>query len=169
MPSIARITLTSDEDNELTDIWSALPGLGAAVSELARHVYDYGQSSLSPRERECARMRVAQINNCPICLGWRIPSLISAGVDEEMYAAVSEYRDSPLFSTREKLCIEYVERFILDHENMGDAFWERLKTHLSDLEILDLGISVGHLLAFGRLTAVLRIGQSCTFSSVSGA
>lgn len=167
MESIARITLTDDVNNELTDIWGALPGLGSAVSELARHVYDYGSSTLTPRERECARIRIAQINNCPVCLGWRIPSLAKAGVDEALYRHASEYRDSPLYSPREKLCIEYAERFIVDHHNMGDEFWARLKNHFTDLEILTLGISVGHLLAFGRLTAVLRIGQSCSLNSIA--
>jgi AhpD family alkylhydroperoxidase len=168
MESIARINLTGDTDSELTDIWAALPGLGSAVANLARYVYEYDNSSLTPRERECARMRVAQINNCPVCLGWRIPALATAGVDEELYAHVSEYRDSPAYSPREKLCIEYAERFILDHQNMGDEFWARMRAAFSDLEILDLGITVGHLLAFGRLTAVLRIGQSCSFAARSG-
>jgi AhpD family alkylhydroperoxidase len=168
MQSIARIVLTGDADNELTDIWGALPGLGTAVSALAEQVYAYDKSTLSARERECARMRVAQINNCPICLGWRIPGLAKQGVDEALYAQVSEYRDSPLYSPREKLCIEYAERFILDHHNLGDEFWARLRSHFTDLEILDLGITVGHLLAFGRLTAVLRIGQSCSLAEISG-
>lgn len=167
MESIARINLTGDIDNELTDVWGALPGLGTAVSVLAEHVYDYTNSTLTPRERECARMRVAQINNCPICLGWRIPSLAKFGVDEQLYLHVSEYRDSPLYSIREKLCIEYAERFIVDHHNMGDEFWARLKTHFTDLEIFALGISVGHLLAFGRLTSVLRIGQSCSLYKIA--
>ena len=168
MQSIARIRLTDDPADELTDIWGALPGLGTAVSELARCVYDYDASSLSARERECARMRVAQINDCPICLGWRIPALSSQGVDETLYANVSEYRDSPVFSHREKLCMEYAERFMLDHRGMGDEFWARMKASFTDAEILDLGITVGHLVAFGRLTAVLRIGQACSIAAVTG-
>lgn len=167
MQSIARIRLTDDPADELTDIWNALPGLGTAVSELAAHVYDYDSSSLTARERECARMRVAQINNCPVCLGWRIPALARHGVDEAMYASVSEYRGSDLYSPRERLCIEYAERFILDHANMGDEFWLRLRSAFSDTEILDLGITVGHLLAFGRLTAVLKIGQACSIAALN--
>jgi len=168
MSSLARIQLPTDKD-ELTEIWGALPGLGTAVSRLAEQVYAYEKSSLTARERECARMRVAQINDCPICLGWRIPSLSQQGVDEELYAHVSEYRGSSAYSVREKLCIEYVERFILDHHNMGDEFWERMRAQFKDLEILDLGITVGHLLAFGRLTAVLRLGQgACSIKTLSG-
>lgn len=158
MSSIARISLDTEGRDELTGIWHALPGLGTAVSNLAVHVYDYDKSSLSGRERECARMRIAQINNCSICLGWRIPRLASQGVDEALYEHVSEYRGSDLYSVREKLCIEFAERFILDHRNMGDEFWARMKANFTDVEIFDLGISVGHLLAFGRLTAVLQLG-----------
>jgi AhpD family alkylhydroperoxidase len=160
MSSIARISLNTEASTELTGVWRALPGLGSAVSELAERVYDYEASTLTARERECARMRVAQINNCKVCLGWRIPSLAAKGVDEELYAHVSEYRDSDLYSTREKLAIEYVERFMLDHRSMGDEFWARMKASFSEREILDLGITVGHLMAFGRLTAVLQLGYA---------
>ena len=169
MSSIARISLDTEAGTELTGVWRALPGLGSAVSELAERVYDYAASSLTARERECARMRVAQINNCMVCLGWRIPSLAEQGVDEELYAHVSEYRDSPLYSLREKLCIEYVERFMLDHRNMGDEFWARMKQSFSEHEILDLGITVGHLMAFGRLTAVLQLGYAaCSIERLTG-
>jgi AhpD family alkylhydroperoxidase len=160
MSSIARISLDTEASTELTDVWRALPGLGTAVSELAARVYDYDASTLTARERECARMRIAQINNCKVCLGWRIPSLAEKGVDEELYAHVSEYRDCDLYSPREKLAIEYTERFMLDHRNMGDEFWARMKAHFSEREILDLGITVGHLMAFGRLTAVLQLGYA---------
>jgi hypothetical protein len=43
---------------------------------------------------------------------------------------------------------------------MGDEFWTRMKASFSEREILDLGITVGHLMAFGRLTAVLRLGYA---------
>ena len=89
-----------------------------------------------------------------------VPRLAEKGVDEELYAHVSEYRDCDLYSPREKLAIEYAERFMLDHRNMGDEFWARMKAHFSEREILDLGITVGHLMAFGRLTAVLQLGYA---------
>jgi alkylhydroperoxidase family enzyme len=83
-------------------------------------------------------------------------------VTEEMYAHVAEAHDRDDYTTREKLAIEYAERFALDHLNIDDAFFVSLREHFSDAEILDLTIIVADFLAFGRLTQVLKLDQSCS-------
>jgi alkylhydroperoxidase family enzyme len=83
-------------------------------------------------------------------------------VTEEMYAHVAEYHRSDEYSEREKLAIEYAERFALDHLAIDDAFFLRLHEHFDDAEILDLTISVADYLAFGRLTQVLKLDQECS-------
>ena len=84
------------------------------------------------------------------------------GVTEEMYAHVAEYREREDYSEREKLAIEYAERFVLDHVAIDDAFFTRLREHFADAEILDLTICVADYLAFGRLTQVLKLDQECS-------
>ena len=70
-------------------MWSLSPELGAAVGELAAKVGGKGLA-LSWRVREAARMRIAQINGCNICMAWRVPALAKHGVDEELYAHVED-------------------------------------------------------------------------------
>jgi len=82
-------------------------------------------------------------------------------VTEEMYAHVAEYGDRDEYSERERLAIEYAERFALDHLGIDDAFFERLREHFADDEILDLTICIADFLGFGRLTQVLKLDQSC--------
>ena len=84
------------------------------------------------------------------------------GVTEEMYAHVAEYREREDYSEREKLAIEYAERFALEHLAIDDAFFTRLREHFADAEILDLTICVADSLAFGRLTQVLKLDQECS-------
>jgi alkylhydroperoxidase family enzyme len=83
-------------------------------------------------------------------------------VTEEMYAHVAEYREREDYSEREKLAIEYAERFALEHLAIDDAFFTRLREHFADPEILDLTICVADYLAFGRLTQVLKLDQECS-------
>jgi alkylhydroperoxidase family enzyme len=83
-------------------------------------------------------------------------------VTEEMYAHVAEYREREDYSEREKLAIEYAERFALEHLAIDDAFFTRLREHFADAEILDLTICVADYLAFGRLTQVLKLDQECS-------
>jgi alkylhydroperoxidase family enzyme len=88
--------------------------------------------------------------------------LAREGVTEEMYAHVAEYREREDYSEREKLAIEYAERFALEHLAIDDAFFTRLREHFADAEILDLTICVADYLAFGRLTQVLKLDQECS-------
>jgi alkylhydroperoxidase family enzyme len=88
--------------------------------------------------------------------------LAREGVTEEMYGHVAEYREREDYSERERLAIEYAERFALEHLAIDDAFFTRLREHFADAEILDLTICVADYLAFGRLTQVLKLDQECS-------
>jgi AhpD family alkylhydroperoxidase len=155
---MARIELPEGDAPEIERAYWLRPEMGIAVGKLAKAVYD--QSILPPREREAARMRIAELNGCGVCLGWRIPELAAAGVDEELYAHVSEWRDWSGYSERERLAIEYAERFATDHRSIDEAFMARMREHFSDAEVVDLGICVAQFLAFGRLTRVLDLDSA---------
>jgi alkylhydroperoxidase family enzyme len=87
--------------------------------------------------------------------------LVQEGVDEDLYRHVAGYRDHDGYSEREKLAIEFAERFVVDHLSMDDAFFERLRHHFGDDEILDLSICVAAFLGLGRLLRVLGIDDRC--------
>jgi alkylhydroperoxidase family enzyme len=40
---------------------------------------------------------------------------------------------------------------------MDDAFFDRLKDHYSDGQVLELGMMIGQFIGFGRLLAVLDL------------
>jgi hypothetical protein len=61
---MAHISLPEGPEDEIYRVWSIHPELGAAIGNLSAAVY--GGKLLSLREREVARMRIAQINNCPV-------------------------------------------------------------------------------------------------------
>ena len=83
------------------------------------------------------------------------------GVTEELYERVSSYRDYDGFSEREKIAIEYAERFATDHLSIDEAFFKRLRGQLSDEEIVDLSICIATFVGFGRLTKILGLDQGC--------
>jgi alkylhydroperoxidase family enzyme len=155
---MARLDLPEGDQPEIVKVWSLRPEMGQAVQGLSYAVYS--QSSLPARVREAARMRIAQINGCVVCKGWRIPELAEEGVDEELYAHV-ENKDHAQYSEQERLAIEYAEKFALDHRSIDDAFYSRLRAAFTDPEILDLTICIGNWLAFGRLTMLLDLDEAC--------
>jgi alkylhydroperoxidase family enzyme len=158
---MARIQVPEGDNDEIYRVWSLCPDLGAAVQGLSGAVY--GKCKVAPRVREAARMKIAHINGCAVCMGWRVPELADAGVDEELYAHVDEPAHAG-YSAEESLAIEYAGKFALDHRSIDDAFFARMHEHFSDAEILELTILIGNWLGFGRLTAVLDLDEACAWS-----
>ena len=61
---MARIDVPDGEGLEASRIWAVAPQMGAGVHALGKAVYE--QCSLPVREREVARMRIAQLNECTV-------------------------------------------------------------------------------------------------------
>ena len=156
---MARLDLPEGDQPEIARVRQLRPEMGDAVRDLSIAVYQ--KSQLPARVREAVRMRIAEINGCVVCQGWRIPELAEQGVDEELYAHVGAWRDHPQYSEQERLAVEYAEKFALDHRSIDDAFFARLKEQFTDPEILDLTICIGNWVAFGRLTMLLDLDEAC--------
>lgn len=82
------------------------------------------------------------------------------GLNEDFYRHVGDDHTAADYSVRERLAIEYAERFALDHTGIDDEFIGRLRAQFSDEEILDLSICLAHFLGQGRLLKVLGIDQT---------
>ncbi len=61
---MARVDVPDGEGREAARIWQLAPHLGLGLHAMGEAVYV--QSSLPIREREVARMRIAQLNECHV-------------------------------------------------------------------------------------------------------
>jgi alkylhydroperoxidase family enzyme len=61
---VANIKLPEGHEPERTRMWQLAPPLAKAAGSFSKTMFDNG--TLTVREQELARMRVAQINACPI-------------------------------------------------------------------------------------------------------
>lgn len=140
-------------------VWGEMvPGIGVAASHFSLSVYAH--STLGLREFEAARLRIAQINGCVFCLDWRTER-DGQKVEESFADAVTEWRTTPDFDERTRMAAEYAERYALDHHGLDEEFWGRMGAHYSQLEIVELSMSIGSWLAFGRLNHVLGLDTAC--------
>lgn len=152
---MARITIPEGPGGDPVQVWTLRPEMGEAVGVMIDAAYH--KSRLPARVREAARMRIAELNDCAICHGFRASSFRAEGVDDALYANVSCYRDDARYSPQERLAIEYAERFAADHRSIDDEFFARLRAAFADDEILDLTICLSTFLGLGRLLNVLGI------------
>ncbi len=138
-------------------IWSLQPELGAAVTRLVQATYN--KSILPVRVREAARIRIAQLNGCTVCLAFRADKVRAQGLSEDFYCAVGT-DDTGVLSAQERLAVEYAERFASNHSSIDDAFVEKLRASFSDPEVLDLTICLSAFLGLGRTLRALGITET---------
>ncbi|MFB7939773.1 carboxymuconolactone decarboxylase family protein [Streptomyces sp. NPDC056049] len=143
-------------------VWGDMvPGIGMAAANFSLSVYAH--TTLGLREFEAARLRIAQINGCHFCLDWRTDR-DGEKVEEGFDAVVAAWRTTEVsdsFDVRTRLAAEYAERYALDHHGLGEEFWARMTAHYSQTEIVELTMSLGSWLAFGRLNRVLGLDEVC--------
>ncbi|SVA20573.1 uncharacterized protein METZ01_LOCUS73427 [marine metagenome] len=79
------------------------------------------------------------------------------GMDDELYNSVDRYYQVDEFTAREKLAIEFGERFAIDHTTIDDEFWNRCAAHFNEQELLELTVVAGFCVGMGRAFQVLDI------------
>ena len=153
--------IASAGDDDLAGWLAPRPKLAMGLGALSDAVYT--KSDLPLRIREIARMRIAEDNECQVCRTMRNADGESAGIDDDFYAHVLDWREWPGYSDRERVAAEFAERFATDHRALRDdeEFWERCRAVFDDGEILDLGICCALWLGSGRLMRVLDVAQAC--------
>lgn len=152
-----------DGKEPVSYVWGEMvPAIGHPAAAFSAAVY--ANSTLTLREFEAARLRIAQVNGCLFCLDWRTDRNGEI-VADDFAESVERWVDTASLSARERLAAEYAERFAADHHSLDDAFWARMHESYTDAEIVELTMCLGSWIAFGRLNRVLGIDEVCVLPS----
>jgi alkylhydroperoxidase family enzyme len=131
-----------------------LPGVDAPINELSRRgtpelsahnqtsawAAGYRETTITPREREAWRQRLAHLEGCEHCATLRSGShLTETPLPDAFYDNIFNSNWSG-YTEREQLIIELIERLADDHEELrdDDAFWAKMHQNFTDTEIVDL-------------------------------
>ena len=155
---MARIEIPDGPGAPGRRVFGLRPELAPTVTDMIDAVYH--RSMLPATEREVARLRVAQLNDCSACSTARAQSMLDAGVTDDDYGHLDEWRTWPGYTERQRLAIEYAERFATSHQSIDDALFDRLRAEFTDPEILDLTMCVAVYVGLGRALEVLEINDA---------
>ncbi|HEY8071173.1 MAG TPA: carboxymuconolactone decarboxylase family protein [Methylocystis sp.] len=129
-------------------LWGRSPWVFAAVA-LLYGALDRRSSPLSPALRSLVTVRVSQINHCAFCVDINSATLAKRGVAMDKIEALGAWRDNSLFTTQERLALEYAEAMTITEPGVSDELRERLKQHWNDDGIVELT----GLIAFQNLSS----------------
>ena len=82
-------------------------------------------------------------------------------LSEELYANVENWAAHPDFTEAERIALEYTEKFAIDHLALDAGFFERMRAHWTDDEIVEISICVGTWMSLGRVVRVLGAEVAC--------
>ncbi len=88
--------------------------------------------------KELCRLYVSRTVQCEYCGNQRSIKAAASGVVEEQVKDLLNFEKSVNYSERQKAALAYAEA-ITWRLNTDDAFWERLRRHFSEPELVEMG------------------------------
>lgn len=106
---------------------------------------------------DLVRMRASQINACAFCLYLHAAEARSHGESQERLDVLSAWRDSPLYSDRERAALAWTESVTLvAQQGVSDDVYEEVGLHFSEEEIVNLTLAVVAINGWNRLNVAFR-------------
>jgi alkylhydroperoxidase family enzyme len=100
----------------------------------------------------------SRANNCQYCLGHQESKLLSAGMTEDEIAALDGNWE--VFSPAEQAAFAFGRRLTLEPQLLSDADIDRLRKHYTDLQILEMILSVAGNNSINRWKEGVGVPQS---------
>jgi AhpD family alkylhydroperoxidase len=111
------------------------------------------EASLDKSLIELIKIRVSQINGCAFCLNMHTKHARSLGETEQRIYVLSAWRETDLFTAREKAALEFAEKLTLIAENtISSSLYEQTKLQFDDKEYTDLVILINQINAWNRIS-----------------
>jgi alkylhydroperoxidase family enzyme len=92
--------------------------------------------------KELCRVYISRSVKCEYCGNQRSEKAASQGLEEGQYDELLNFESADRFDERQKAALAYAEAIAWGIET-DDAFWERMYTHFSEAELVELGCMIG--------------------------
>lgn len=123
--------------------------------ELIKKLFELSQlstrGSLGPTLTDLVHIRASQLNGCAFCLDMHVKEARIHGERELRLYHIAIWRESPLFSEKERAALEWTEAVTRLSAPIPDSLYERVHTHLSEKELSELTFAIGIINFWNRL------------------
>jgi len=115
-------------------------------------------SSLGDTIVDLVNIRASQINGCAFCLDMHVKEAKIHGEKELRLYHVPIWRESTLFSDKERAALEWTEAVTrITPDGVSDEVYKRVRAHFDEKEISELTFAVGVINLWNRLSIPFRI------------
>jgi alkylhydroperoxidase family enzyme len=105
------------EQRSRAEVLGVLPALAAAHQRLLTTIW---AGPVDPVTLELCRLRMATLLSSTAALSERTAEAVAAGLTEDRIGRLAQWPTDPTFSHEERVCIGFVEQFLIDHGQISD-------------------------------------------------
>ncbi|MGY3440424.1 MULTISPECIES: carboxymuconolactone decarboxylase family protein [unclassified Bradyrhizobium] len=106
---------------------------------------------------ELVKTRASQINGCAYCINMHTEDARKHGETEQRLYLLNAWRESPLYSERERAALAWTEALTLVADTHApDADYEAVRAQFSDGELVNLTTLIGAINAWNRIAIGFR-------------
>ena len=125
-----------------------------ALGTLHAFVHDCG---LDFTLLELVKLRASQINGCAHCIDMHAKELRADGETEQRIYLLNAWRESPIYSERERAALEWTEAITLVTKgHVSDRVYETVRPHFSEAELVNLTLCIIAINGANRLNIAFR-------------
>jgi AhpD family alkylhydroperoxidase len=159
-PDLRRLTRADERtplEVGLTRIFGHQPEMAKGLMKFAGSLK--ANRTLPPRLIELVRLRIAFHNQCRSCMAIRYPDALDDGLTEDLVCSLEKPMEADDLTPAEQIAIRYGELFATNHLAIDDEFYDRLREHFTEPEIVELGYFVAFTSGQQRWIRTLDIGH----------
>ncbi|WEX11299.1 carboxymuconolactone decarboxylase family protein [Chelativorans sp. AA-79] len=104
------------------------------------------------------KLRASQINGCSYCVDMHSREAREDGDSEQRVLLVAAWRESPLYSERERAAFAWTEKLtrLSQTAMVEDEEFEEARKHFSEDELVKLSVAIGMINVWNRLCVPFR-------------
>jgi len=136
------------------NFYQAAPETIKALSAVEAQI---AASGLEKSLIELVKTRASQINGCAFCINMHTQDARKLGETEQRLYMLSAWRESPLYTDRERAALAWTEAVTLIADTHApDDLYEELRAHFSESEMVNLTMLIGAINAWNRIAISFR-------------
>lgn len=118
----------------------------------------FKQSAIEPSIRDLVDLRASQLNGCAFCVDMHVKEATQHGERPLRLHHLAVWRESPLFSPRERAALAWTEALTrLGEHGVADSVYEAARVEFSEKELSDLTFLVMSINAWNRVNIAFQV------------
>jgi alkylhydroperoxidase family enzyme len=142
---------------EPMEIWAHQPKMMMAMGKFNQAIRK--GKSIDERLKNLAELKGAQMIGCEFCADLGSQICRNSGFSDDELLALPRYRQSDLFTEREKVALDYTVAVMRTPVEVTDELFARMQQHFSDKQIVEL-TALLTLVNLDRFNAAFAIGAA---------